>query len=136
MFRNGCSLIVKMPEFISPDNDYKFMHQIGDLTTALRQVINREELNGLSGAEAVAYPKRITYSVTEKASEILGYIKTRGALSVGELISDAKSRSEVVAVFIAVLELCRTGAIFLEGYGGDLTLSHPGTTRSPPSVEF
>ncbi len=53
MFRNGCSLIVKMPEFISPDNDYKFMHQIGDLTTALRQVINREELNGLSGAEAV-----------------------------------------------------------------------------------
>lgn len=126
MFRNGCGLMVKTPEYICPDNDYKFKHQIGDLAAALRQVINREELNGLSGAETVAYPKRITYSVTEKASEILGYIKTRGALCIGELISDAKSRSEVVAVFIAVLELCRTGVIYLEGCDGDLTLCSSG----------
>lgn len=126
MFRSGCSLMVKMPEYICPDNDYKFTHQVGDLAAALRQVISREELNMPGAANIVPYPKRITYSVTEKASEILGHIKTRGALCIGALISDAKSRSEVVAVFIAVLELCRTGAIYLEGFDGDLTLCPSG----------
>lgn len=121
MFRNGSGLMVKMPEYITPDNDYKFTHSVEELTAALSQVINREELSCPS-AEEVAFPKPIAYSVTEKASEILGCIRSRGALRIDELISDAKSRSEVVAVFIAVLELCRTGVIYLLGCDQELSL--------------
>jgi segregation and condensation protein A len=126
MYRSCYGLMIKPPEYIAPDNEYKYAHNIIDLVTAFAQLIDREEMNGLNTAKAVMYPKRITYSVTEKASEILGQIKARGTTQIRELISDAKSRSEMVAVFIAVLELCRTGVIYLVGYDEDLTICCSG----------
>ena len=122
MFRNGCGLMVKLPEYIVPDNTYKFEHSVGDLISAFLQLIDREELMGKNTPKAVMYPKPIAYSVTEKAAEILEHIRTRGAERIGALIGQAQSRSEMVAVFIAVLELCRSGAIYLVGFDEELTI--------------
>jgi segregation and condensation protein A len=126
MYRSSYGLMVKLPEFIAPDTSYKFQHDIRDLINAFYQLIDKEELDGLNSGKTVLYPKRITYSVTEKASEILRSIKAHGATRISALISDARSRSEMVAVFIAVLELCRTGAIYLVGCDEELTLCSSG----------
>jgi segregation and condensation protein A len=126
MYRSNCGLMVKPPEYLAPDNTYKFEHTIDDLLAAFNRLIDREELSSLNASKAVVYPKRITYSVTEKASEILEHIKSRGALQIRDLISDAQSRSEMVAVFIAILELCRTGVIYLVGCDEELTLCCSG----------
>ncbi len=126
MYRSSYGLMVKCPEYIAPDNGYKYEHSIRDLLSAFSQIMDREELSGINAAKVVVYPKRITYSVTEKASEILGYIKSAGALHIRDLIADAQSRSEMVAVFIVVLELCRTGVIYLVGYDEEMTLCCSG----------
>lgn len=126
MYRSSYGLMVKMPEYIAPDNGYKYEHNVIDLLSAFSQLIDREELNSINASKTVAYPKRISFSVTEKASEILGRIKTHGAMQIKDLIVDAESRSEMVAVFIAVLELCRTGVIYIVGYDEELTLCCSG----------
>lgn len=130
MYRSSYGLMVKPPEYIAPDNEYKYEHNINDLVSAFAQLIDREEMSGLNASKAVIYPKRITYSVSEKATEILSYIKTRGTAQIRSLIADARSRSEMVAVFIAILELCRTGVIYLVGYDEDLTLCCSGPDNS------
>lgn len=119
MFRTGSSLLVKTPEYIEPDAAYRYEHDVADLTTALKQLLDREDLSGLSEMKVVAFPKPIVYSVTDKASEILGHIKSRGTVQMRELINASGSRSEMVAVFIAVLELCRSGIIYLIDCGGE-----------------
>lgn len=126
MYRSSYGLMVKQPEYIAPDNGYKYEHSIIDLLSAFSQLIDREELSGINASKAVAYPKRITYSVTEKASAILAHIKSHGAMQIRDLIADAESRSEMVAVFIAVLELCRTGVIYIVGCDAELTLCCSG----------
>ncbi|NLT14175.1 MAG: segregation/condensation protein A [Clostridiales bacterium] len=130
MYRSSYGLMVKPPEYLAPDNEYKYEHSVIDLVSTFAQLIDREEMNGLTAAKAVVYPKRITYSVTEKASEILGHIRARGTVQICDLIAEAGSRSEMVAVFIAVLELCRTGAIYLVGYDEDLMLNCSGPDAS------
>lgn len=126
LYRGNSGLMVKLPEYLAPDNGYRYEHNIKDLLAAFAALIDKEELNSLNASKTVMYPKRITYSVTEKASEILGRIKSHGATKIQDLIIDAQSRSEVVAVFVAVLELCRTGAIYLIGCDEELTLCSSG----------
>ena len=127
LFRGSCGLMVKLPEYIVPDNSYKFEHDIDDLVGAFLRLIDREELMGKNAQKAVIYPKPIAYSVTEKAAEILERIRFRGAERIGVLICQAQSRSEMVAVFIAVLELCRSGAIYLVGFDEELTVCSAGS---------
>jgi segregation and condensation protein A len=122
MFRSNCGLMVKPPEYLAPQNEYKYEHGVMDLVSVFAQMIDKEEMNGLNAVKAVIYPKRITYSVTEKASEILRHIRACGETQIRDLIANSRSRSEVVAVFIAVLELCRTGSIYLVGYEEELTI--------------
>ena len=121
-YRSGSGLLVKPPEYLAPDTTYRFEHSASDLASAFLQLLDREELLGLGAPKSVLFPSRIVYSVTEKASDILGRIKLAGATRIGVLISEAGSRSEMVAVFIAVLELCRTGAVYLVGYDDELTV--------------
>lgn len=126
-YRSNAGLLTKPPEYIAPDNGYRYEHNAVDLLQAFCQVMGREELSELNAAKPVMYPKRITYSVTDKASEILGRLKSHGTLQIKELISLAQSRSEMVAVFVAVLELCKSGNIYLIGYEEELTLCCSGT---------
>ena len=127
MYRSNYGLIVKQPEFFIPDTAYKFEHDISDLFIAFCRLIDIENLNVLNASKTVMYPKRIAYSVTEKAAEILKFIKSNGATRVGILFGDVESRSEMVAVFIAVLELCKTGVIYLVGCDEELTICCSGT---------
>ena len=54
------------------------------------------------------------YPVSRKTGEILRRLILRGVEKLINLFKGNKSRSEVVATFIAVLEMCKTGAVRLE----------------------
>jgi segregation and condensation protein A len=114
-------LMVKPPEYLEPDKSYKYQHELSDLTAAFRRLTAGEEAIAANPGRPFVYPKRITYSVQEKVSEILQRLRSEGAARMSELIAEAESRSEVVAVFIAVLELCRSGVIELLGAEDDYT---------------
>jgi segregation and condensation protein A len=54
------------------------------------------------------------YPVTKKAGEVLRQLVLRGVERLKNLFKGNKSRSEVVATFLAILELCKTSSVTLE----------------------
>ena len=52
--------------------------------------------------------------MAKKASELLRKLILRGFEKLKNLFKGNRSRSEVVATFLAVLELCKTGSAVLE----------------------
>ena len=61
-----------------------------------------------------------------KAREILNRLKTHGVTRFLLLFRGSRSRSEVVATFLAVLELCRKRMIRLAGSASDCTVTPTG----------
>jgi segregation and condensation protein A len=55
------------------------------------------------------------YPVTRKATEVLRQLLLRGVEKLKSLFRGNRSRSEVVATFLSILELCKTGTVSLEG---------------------
>ena len=70
----------------------------------------------------MAAPKRIVYSVRDKCRTLIDELRERGSMSLNTLYSQCASRSEIVATFIAVLELCREKVIHLAGSDTDCTV--------------
>ena len=55
------------------------------------------------------------YPVTRKTGELLKRLILRGVEKLKNLFKGSKSRSEIVATFISVLEMCKVGTVTLEG---------------------
>ena len=72
-----------------------------------------------------AVPKRIVYSVRDKSRQIIDLLR-RGSVYLTELYSTCRSRSEVVATFISVLELCSMGSIHIDRADEGYSLSFTG----------
>ncbi len=108
----GLDIYTKMPEQITPDKTYKFSHDKSDLRLAI--------LNMLDRAESKIPPKvtnfagivgREVYSVGKKVAYILKRLLSPRKTSFMDLFDNVRTRSEVVATFLAVLELCKTNRI-------------------------
>jgi len=54
------------------------------------------------------------YPVTKKATEVVRTLILRGIQKLKSLFKGNRSRSEIVATFLAVLELCKTNHVSLE----------------------
>ena len=67
--------------------------------------------------------KREPYPVEQKAKEIIRRLKTGGITRFLLLFRGSRSRSELVATFMAVLELCRSRIIRLAGPAADCTVA-------------
>lgn len=101
-----------------------YSHQTEELITAYNRTMlrNRSHLppspalfHGMVGPEP--------YPVEEKANELISYLRRTESISLNALWKNSHSRSEMVAVFIAILELCRTGQLSFVAVGdGDLLL--------------
>lgn len=70
-----------------------------------------------------------------KAGEILRRLKEAGITTFRNLFRGSRSRSEVVATFLAVLELCRSRAIRLAGSETDCTVTPTGEAGEIDSLE-
>lgn len=111
----GRSLFVKQPEPLRKDRSYRYQHTVQDLLRALDDISERNQrqlppptvnFSGIVGKEP--------YPVTKKAGEVLRRLILRGIEKLKNLFKGNKSRSEIVATFLAILELCKTGSATLE----------------------
>lgn len=108
----GFDMYTKQPEPISPDKTYKYSHDKIDLRLSILSMLERAETK---------VPPRITnfagivgrevYSVGKKVSFILRRLLSTTKTRFMDLFEGVKTRSEVVATFLAVLELCKTNRI-------------------------
>ena len=111
----GRCMFVKAPEPLRKDSTYRYKHAPEDLLWALDEIAEREKrrlppptvnFKGIVGKEP--------YPVTRKAKEVIRTLLLRGVEKLKNLFKGNRSRSEVVATFLAVLELCKTGSATLE----------------------
>lgn len=58
-----------------------------------------------------AAPAPVVYGVREKSRQLLTLLRERGSMTLSELYALCSGRSEVVATFLSVLELCAGGAL-------------------------
>ena len=116
MYTRGGGLMTKPPEYIAPKKEYKYSHEREDLINALLESMGRELIRrGEVDVAALPIPKRSVYPVASKARELVKSLKAHGVMYVHDLFLACGSRSEMVATFIAVLELCKMGSVLLAG---------------------
>ena len=111
----GRCLFTKQPEPLRKDQTYRYQHETADLLRALDEISERNQrrlppptvnFKGIVGKER--------YPVSRKTGEILRRLILRGVERLKNLFKGNKTRSEVVATFISVLEMCKTGSVWLE----------------------
>ena len=71
-------------------------------------------------------PRRIVYSVRTKGMEILNSLRS-GPQSLSHLYGRCSSGSEIVATFVAVLELCKSGNLMIERVEEQIVLQFTGS---------
>ena len=108
----GLGLFTKGPEPYQPDQTYRYRHDRADLTAALAAMQDRTERRlpppvsnfaGIVGTEP--------YPVTQKAKQVISRLISHGVMRFLALFKGSRSRSEIVATFLAVLELCRLRSV-------------------------
>jgi len=111
----GRCLFVKVPEPLRKDATYRYSHEPEDLLKALDEISERNQrrlppptvnFKGIVGKEP--------YPVSKKAGEVLRTLILRGIDRLKNLFKGNRSRSEIVATFLAILDLCKTNSVTLE----------------------
>ena len=112
----GRCIFTKDPEPLRKKRTYEYRHDPSDLLRALEMIAERNSrqlppptmnFKGIVGKEP--------YPVSRKSGEILRQLLLRGMEKLKNLFKGNKTRSEIVATFLAILELCKTGSAVLEG---------------------
>ena len=109
-----------------PERPYDYRHTPEGWLRALAQILLRG--TGESPVEEKetlrrAAPKPIVFSVREKSGQLLGMLRKNGHMSLASMFGICKSRSELVATFLSVLELCSDGHIRVSGEKGNYDVS-------------
>ncbi len=111
----GRCIFTKSPEPLRRDTTYRYRHDPLDMLLALDEISERNQrrlppptvnFKGIVGKEP--------YPVTKKARELVRNLLLRGVEKLKNLFRGSRSRSEIVATFLAVLELCKTNSVALE----------------------
>ena len=133
-YQIGRDYLTKVPEAVQPERVYRYVHDKGDLLKAMNAVLGRLDnklpppvsaFQGIVGREP--------YPVADKAGEIIKRLVTFGVTRFRALFQGSRSRSEVVATFLAVLELCKNRRLLLAGTETDCTVT---STQEEGAVEF
>ena len=104
--------------------EYEYRHEPVDLLKALYSIYSRGgKLPETDMNQAL--PRRIIYSVRDKSRQILLRLMDGGA-SLKQLYRDCRSRSEIVATFMSILELCSMGSIYISRSDDDYELEFAG----------
>ena len=111
----GRCLFSKEPEPLKREQGYRYQHDVIDLLRALDNITERNarqlppptaNFQGIVGKEP--------YPIGKKTGEVLRQLLLRGVERLKNLFTGNKTRSEIVATFLAVLDLCKTNSVTLE----------------------
>lgn len=119
----GRNIVTRNPEPVQRGKIYEYDHCKADLALAVAEIQNRAERTLPPPRSAFdQIVQHEPYPVESKAREIIRYLKQNGITRFLLLFRGNRSRSEVVATFLAVLELCRARLIHLVGSEIDCTV--------------
>jgi len=121
----GRNTMVKSPEPLRRDSVYRYQHDRQDLVDALMALQERSKtklptpvtaFQGIVGKEP--------YPVERKAAEILKRLIERGKQKLKSLFRGNRSRSEIVATFLSILELCKLNSVEVSNEDGEYDVTY------------
>ena len=123
----GRNILTRGPEPLERGKLYEYNQERVELILAMAEIQSRAE-------RALPPPKTAfqdivqhePYPVENKAKDILRRLREHGVMRCLALFRGSRSRSEVVATFLAVLELCRASVLRLAGSETDCTVRQTG----------
>lgn len=119
----GRNIMTRNPEPVERGKIYEYSQVPGDLILAMAEIRGRSERTLPPPRAAFqSIVQHEPYPVESKARDILRRLKEQGITRFRLLFHGNRSRSEVVATFLAVLELCRACVIHLAGSETDCTV--------------
>lgn len=122
----GLLYLAKQPEPLPKQTGvYEYRHEPVELLRALHAVFSRGVKTPESDQLSPAIPRRIIYSVRDKSRQILERLR-QGDSTLKSLYLGCESRSEVVATFLSILELCSMGSLKLSRVDDDYTVAFTG----------
>ncbi len=105
--------------------DYSRGHAVELLAEAFDRIADRiMQKKDLQDPELFKKIEERYYSVEEKSDAIMSYLEQKRICNFDDLFIRIRSRSEAVAVFMALLELVRDGMIDVERNGEEIELSY------------
>ena len=119
----GRDFLVKTPEPL-PARSYEYAHTAEELRRAVMEVLartGRQLPPPIAAFEGIV--GREPYPVADKADEVMQRLLQFGVMSFRALFRGSRSRSEIVATFLAILELCKDRRICLGGTEEECTIS-------------
>ncbi len=111
----GRNIETRMPEPVERGKIYEYNHVPADLILAIAEIQNRAERRlppPKTAFEEIV--RREPYPVETKAREIIDRLKSGGMTRFLLLFRGNRSRSEIVATFLAILDLCKNNSVTLE----------------------
>ena len=131
-FRSGRDCFPKSPEAAYARRVYRYEHTPDNLLAAVESWRQRQ---GRAAPPAVKVFRSVVrpepYRVERKSAQLLSMLRGEGPLSLAQMVARSGSRSEVTAVFLALLELCRSGRVSLAG-----TMEDPKVSLRPEEPEM
>lgn len=109
----GAQLFSTPQEPLPRYGEYNYSHEPWELLAALAAMMTKPAPIPEEQAHIVM-PKPIIYSARQKGRQIIGILGQRKTVSLQELYGLAQSRSELVATFISILEMCAIGSVRVE----------------------
>lgn len=119
----GIEKLVRLPAEVEADVTYSRLHDALELYTAYVNAAGKK-LRNLPPAEdsfKVIVEKAVV-SVSLKIDNIYSIVMKTGKIKVFDVFGMAKSRSELVASFLAILEMVKNRRVILSGENEDLTI--------------
>jgi segregation and condensation protein A len=120
----GFDYVVRaVPEDVEPDLTYKRLHEPSELLKAYATVVGKKlrKLPPPLDSFKTIVAKKIV-SVGSKIESIMNVLKSKGKHKLFDFYKTATSRSDLVASFLAILELAKDKSIYLTGDGEDIQI--------------
>ena len=120
----GFDRFVRLPAKLEAEKSYRRSHEPNELITAYMNAVGRgmrklpppaEHFTPLVAKKMVSVSSRVLY--------VLRNLRHKTKVSFSSLFDKAESRSELVATFLAVLELIKTRRVRADSAGGDISLT-------------
>ena len=104
-----------------PGRPYDYRHSPSELIASLAQILLHGTGETPPEDEPLrrAAPQPIIYSVHDKSQQLIAWLRARGHMTLRDLLASCGSRSELVAAFLSVLELCSEGQISVKAENGE-----------------
>ena len=120
----GRDIFTKLPELMETDKEYPYSHSEKELIAALLEITEKSGRRmppPVSSFTSILQQRFI--SIDDKVEEILNMFFKNRTISFMDIIKKATDRAEMIAYFLALLELQKDNRIYVRGQGDGYSIS-------------